>query len=50
MKLEKFKNFMWGIAFGTCLSGVVHHRDYVIIPAIGMVLIGVIFVINLKDE
>lgn len=50
MKFEKFRNFCWGIAFGTCLSGIVHHRDYVIVPAIVMVLIGVMFIINLKNE
>jgi hypothetical protein len=50
MKFEKFRNFCWGIAFGTCLSGIIHHREHFIIPAIVMVLIGVMFIINLKKE
>ena len=50
MKFQKFRNFCWGIVFGTCLSGIVHHREHVIIPTIVMVLVGVMFIINLKEE
>jgi hypothetical protein len=49
MEFEKFRNFCWGIAFGTCLSGIIHHEHF-IIPAIIMVLIGVMFIINLKNK
>lgn len=48
MKLVKFQNFMWGIAFGTCLTSIIHGKE-ILIPTIVMVLIGVMFIINLKN-
>jgi hypothetical protein len=49
MKLEKFKNFMWGIAFGVCLSSVIHSQE-ILIPLILTVLIGIIFIFNFIQD
>ena len=51
MKFEKFRNFCWGIAFGTCLCGAVRAKDEtVVIPILVMVLIGTAFIINFNKE
>ncbi len=51
MKLEKFKNFMWGIAFGVSLSGFFRTEDEtVVIPMTIMLLIGIVFFINFIKE
>lgn len=51
MKLDKFKNFLWGISFGVCLCGAIRAKDEtVIIPIVLMVLIGTSFIINFNKK
>jgi hypothetical protein len=50
MKFKKIQNFCWGMAFATCLSGIIHHREHIIIPSIIMILIGFMFIVNLNEN